>query len=469
MVSLVLLPDELLLSILNEAAHVRSIKRALRLRLVCKRFSNLASTAIFSSGILNCQEISDYIYRAPEFWAEYFAYLTLTYSSRKSREFRKLLLIAQKICRYRHAKADGPHLDAGAIIDEELRECVLELCRMVTFPTSGGYMTVNWPTAASADVTEGALDESALDFRRHLLSAAAWLGEESLVIKLLKEGCNWFDGPSLFLEPIRAASYRGHIDIVKILMVDSSINVFHVRSCPTYIANFFNDHTPLLDVILGPSWQRCNVAPEDIHKLRRLALNETRTLETLKRLLKDAKPHIINDDRYWLCRRTHEATDRGQADIVKYMIEEEGVKVNDDKSIDTSIFLSRHPVEFEKGSRLWYRDAAFLSMAARRGHSEIVKFLLDAGAYPDHAIEFAAMSGSRTIIRVLWEHNEYENDAVQGAFVLAVDREDTAVFNLLKELGAKLDDDVRVALIERAQNEGLDSMVRLLDEDALIS
>ncbi|KAH5338116.1 hypothetical protein HBI24_107370 [Parastagonospora nodorum] len=133
------------------------------------------------------------------------------------------------------------------------------------------------------------------------------------------------------------------------------------------------------------------------------------------------------------------------------------------------MFLSRHPVEFEKGSRLWYRDAAFLSMAARRGHSEIVKFLLDAGAYPDHAIEFAAMSGSRTIIRVLWEHNEYENDAVQGAFVLAVDREDTAVFNLLKELGAKLDDDVRVALIERAQNEGLDSMVRLLDEDALIS
>lgn len=35
MVSLTLLPDELLLSILTEAAYVRSIKRALRLRLVC--------------------------------------------------------------------------------------------------------------------------------------------------------------------------------------------------------------------------------------------------------------------------------------------------------------------------------------------------------------------------------------------------------------------------------------------------
>lgn len=273
----------------------------------------------------------------------------------------------------------------------------------------------------------------------------------------------------MFLEPIRAASYRGHINIVKLLMVDSSIDVFHVGSCPIYITNFFNDHTPLLDVVLGPSWHKCEVAPEDIDELRRLALNGTRTLETLKRLLKDAKPHITDRDRYWLSRRTHGATKGGQADIVKYMIEEEGVDVNDDKSIDTSIFLSRHPVEFAKGHKLWYRDAAFLSVAARSGHGDIAKFLLDAGAYPDHAIEFAAMSGSRTIMRLLWEHNEYGNDAVQGAFVMAVDREDTAVFNLLKELGAELDEDVRVALIQRAQNEGLESMVRLLVEDARVS
>lgn len=63
---------------------------------------------------------------------------------------------------------------------------------MVTVPRCPGYMIANWPTAASADVTEGPLQESALDFRRDLLSAAAWLGEENLVAKLLGEGCNWF-------------------------------------------------------------------------------------------------------------------------------------------------------------------------------------------------------------------------------------------------------------------------------------
>jgi hypothetical protein len=66
---------------------------------------------------------------------------------------------------------------------------------MVTVPASGRAMITHWPTAASADVTEVEVDESALDFKRHLLSAAAWTGEESLVAKLLGEGCNWFDGP----------------------------------------------------------------------------------------------------------------------------------------------------------------------------------------------------------------------------------------------------------------------------------
>jgi hypothetical protein len=54
---------------------------------------------------------------------------------------------------------------------------------------------VNWPAAVSADATETEVDELALDFRRHLLSAAAWMGEKSLVVKLIGEGCNWFDGP----------------------------------------------------------------------------------------------------------------------------------------------------------------------------------------------------------------------------------------------------------------------------------
>jgi hypothetical protein len=54
-------------------------------------------------------------------------------------------------------------------------------------------MILHWPEAVSADMTQVEVDASALDFRHHLLSAAAWMGKESLVIKLLGEGCNWFN------------------------------------------------------------------------------------------------------------------------------------------------------------------------------------------------------------------------------------------------------------------------------------
>jgi hypothetical protein len=273
----------------------------------------------------------------------------------------------------------------------------------------------------------------------------------------------------MFLEPIRAASYRGHISIVKTLMVDNSGDDPQVCECPTLIVNFFNDHTKLLDLALGPSWDGCEAAPGNIHTLRHLALHETRNLETFKRLFEGAKPHIARHDPTLPSRRTHHAATQGQADIVKYLIEEERVNVNDDRSVDTSIFLSRYPVEFLKGFVLRRRPATLLSVAARGGHGDTVKILLDVGAKPDHAIEFAAMCGSRTLVRLLWEHGEYGNDAVQGAFAMAVDREDTAVFNLLEELGAKLDNDVRVAMTQKAQEEGLGSMVRLLDENARAS
>jgi hypothetical protein len=151
-------------------------------------------TAIFNSGILDCEEISNHMQRAPDFWAEYIAYLTLAHTPRKSQEFKILFRIAQHICRYRYA-VEGICFQTETVADNQLRECVVELCRMVTMPYCCRGLIVNWPAAASADEAEVEVDESALDFRRQLCSAAAWLGEERLVAKLLGEGCNWFDGP----------------------------------------------------------------------------------------------------------------------------------------------------------------------------------------------------------------------------------------------------------------------------------
>jgi hypothetical protein len=266
----------------------------------------------------------------------------------------------------------------------------------------------------------------------------------------------------MFLAPIRAASHRGHLDIVKLLMVDDSLGEVSTQYRPDWIINHFNDHTSLLDLTLGPAWAYGEGKPEDALYLRRLAMAETRNLETFKRVLEE--PQVSKNEPRWVLRRTHMAATLGQADIIKYLIDEGRVEVNDDTTVDRSVFVSRRPVEFIKGYEVYNRTATLLSRAARCGHEETVKILLDARARPDHAIEFAAMCGAKALVRVLWEHDEYGNDAVQGAFVAAVDREDVAMFRLLEELGARLDDDVRVALRQRALEEGLESMVGWLDE-----
>lgn len=156
----------------------------------------------------------------------------------------------------------------------------------------------------------------------------------------------------------------------------------------------------------------------------------------------------------------HDAVSRDRIDIVKYLAETEGVGVNGYS--DESLFQHRCPAKFKKSSRYHSRDHNLLSCAARAGHVDLVKYLLDAGADLDYAIEFAAACGSRTLVRLLWEHGENGIDAVQAAFSMAVNREDTAMFILLKELGATLDEDVKMSLMKLAREDGRESMVSLL-------
>lgn len=281
----------------------------------------------------------------------------------------------------------------------------------------------------------------------------------------------------MFLEPIRAASYRGHDDIVRLILADDGPKILKDKLvCQTLIVNYYNDHTGILDLTLGPSWQKCEAEPENTHELQDLALRFTRSPETFKRLLEQAKPHIRrytrdqDDDpriasKYysWYSSRVYDAAAKGKTDLLRYLIEvEKAEKIYEEEVNDTSLFQSRHPATFVTGFKSQDRPVTILSVAARRGDAEAVKTLLNAGFKNDRAIEFAAMCGSRTIVRLLWDHGGHENEAVQGALAMAVDREDVAMFNLLVELGAKLDDDVRVAITQKAKEEGLESMMDLL-------
>jgi hypothetical protein len=171
--------------------------------LVTGSFARIATTAIFQSGILRCEQISSHIDRAPGFWANYLAYLTFAKVPSKSRGLENLLLIAQHLCHYHNTEANDTYGTTTSVTEEELRDCVLELCRMVTVPLNSAShicrlilpcdsldddrTTAVWAMPGSENI-----DKDALQFKRNLLSAAAWMGEKRLVAKLLGDGYNWF-------------------------------------------------------------------------------------------------------------------------------------------------------------------------------------------------------------------------------------------------------------------------------------
>lgn len=119
---------------------------------------------------------------------------------------KSLLLIAQHLCHYHGAVAIEKDDAASSATEEGLSECVLELCKMITLPlnVSSNICSIILPhlpldhartMAVLAVPGEDILAKDALKFNRDLLSAAAWMGDEMLVAKLLADGYNWFSAP----------------------------------------------------------------------------------------------------------------------------------------------------------------------------------------------------------------------------------------------------------------------------------
>lgn len=169
------------------------------------RFSNLATTAIYQSRILDgAIGRNTRPSRAPEFWAQYLAYLALAHSGRISLNLLKLLHIAQCICRYRKVDADDTNVAKIPIAEDELKECLVELCKMAFRPNGYGSelrtllelpqnnaTSGNNITTAATDSCGEVPDWRGLEFNHYVLSAAAWLGEVRLASKLIEEGYDW--------------------------------------------------------------------------------------------------------------------------------------------------------------------------------------------------------------------------------------------------------------------------------------
>lgn len=209
----------------------------------------------------------------------------------------------------------------------------------------------------------------------------------------------------MFLKPLQTASFRGHKDIVRCLMIDDSDEAleFHVR--PTVIVNFamFNDHTEILELALNSSWHRGEFSPEHLQRVVILALKKTNKVETFTRLWKEVRTNMDGPSRKKCVRNEISSSAwHNRAEIATYLIREEAAEVNGEHYNDISSLESRWPAKlWRRQYPLDVRYRNLVSSAARRGNFEVVKVFLDAGAKHDHALEFAAMSGSKALVKLL--------------------------------------------------------------------
>lgn len=132
-------------------------------------------------------------------------YLAVARNTQKNPKLRNLIHTAQYICRYRKTYASRTDIEDTPVAEDELKDCINELCKMMVHPIGGVYeirnmvaisesndKTENGITTAATSTIKVDVNDTTLQYKRDLLCAAAWLGETSLAAKLLEEGYNWY-------------------------------------------------------------------------------------------------------------------------------------------------------------------------------------------------------------------------------------------------------------------------------------
>lgn len=105
-----------------------------------------------------------------------------------------------------------------------------------------------------------------------------------------------------------------------------------------------------------------------------------------------------------------------------------------------------------------------LKRAAYYGHIEVVARLLDLGVkIPCKIVQRAVRVGNLPLAKLLLEHGARASDGAVHPLVQAVAAEHVPLFELLLQHGVVLDQRVRLMCVEKAEEEGLESMCEYLE------
>ncbi|KAM3065336.1 hypothetical protein ACMFMG_011540 [Clarireedia jacksonii] len=448
------LPAELLHKVLLHAVLAREVKRALRLRLVCKRFCQEIQSALFESQLLDSfytwKVLSDWYiendHGASKFWHSYLVYKVQ--SGAPQRRFLDILQVAQRVCQ-----------ETSADLVTTIENLCWPALQEGTNPSNDNCKLENMPTDPELD----------------LLCAAAYLNIIPLAKRLLAEGYCPSDDSVLFSSPMRLAAWAGNTQILE--MFQEHLPELDAFDPPSMTGNWMGK--------LGPASMIGAAIRGDINMLRIAVYPPSRTTPESTDFMGESFGKV---NRYSKTGNPLSLVQGITRDVEVYKYLGNFFGNNDLMSITLAkharlgnLEMVRYLLDIGadiRGSD--GRNSNPLVEACRRCHEDVVDLLLERGADPDFdgdenrlqgesAIAMAAKAGSLTIVRKLLNHGvDLSRDRMSMGFTVgykaldgAVQAEHTTIVKLLLESGIDLEY-YKEPIIKKALSEGLDSMAELL-------
>ncbi|KAH9904982.1 hypothetical protein F4778DRAFT_731445 [Xylariomycetidae sp. FL2044] len=425
------LPNELVWEILLAAVKGRGIRRASRLRFVCRSWNAAVLEAIFASGILESEKDSH------SYWPRYLAYMVLKGSGSFSRPLRIIRLVAERLESYRGGTDDS-------VRDRVLRICDIPHRRMALRMTHSD-------TPLNEDNAVWNIGDDDEQYKQALLAAAAGENEVDFVRTILPSfrDCRYLICPDgngrpdfelIFGYPIHLAAFRGNNEIVKLLVEAIGENDI----APGQILQFAAAGNRLSPVEFAIKMGRCN------NESLLAGIQDTKSVEIFDLLLPITRDCIELEgrgkpnycERQFLPRKLVEAARDGNVAMMDHLF-------------DLGTRLTAHLCESYSSPVL---------QAARHGRRNTLTRLLDRGVYlHPSTLEAAARYGDPGTVRIVLSHTDQITCSTQP-LIAAVEGENEVVVKILLSAGADDLDEGMATASRRAYELGFESMVKLLSQ-----
>ncbi|KAK0647120.1 hypothetical protein B0T16DRAFT_414719 [Cercophora newfieldiana] len=429
------LPEEIIHMILVEAICNRRFRRALRLKLVCKRFRDAFQPALFESRRLDHTENETVARRASQYRVPvHVGAHRAVYGQRHGADkmWHQYLMYLARNEKHRSAGGSGPFSEIRCIVDAFCAETSADYdatlaaaCWLVLDRAANNLDTYQrchaWqrhrahPQASNWPPVE-------FDLNANLLSLAAYLGQEAVTSRLLASGQSPATDNCLLPSPMESAAFAGNANMLSLLQehrpnppLGTMTETNKADLAAVYGAAVRGD-LDILKLALYPPSRRDNDGKIFGERFRELWPNSTSAGVDLCRALCAAgswdvyqylnsafQPqyshagfaHARGNAAYEALRTNAE---RGNIDMVRGLL--------DAAEQQHQEFTSHH-------------RECILHLAVRGCHEDVVDLLLDRGWTPDRhgqALNAAATAGSLTLVKKLISHGAQIDKNQFGSF-----------------------------------------------------